>query len=65
MLRCNMTKPGSWKPVLNENDPKCLVLSNALNFDPRVNFICLDLPNFVEHTATFSSGMNTLEDEME
>jgi hypothetical protein len=33
--------------------------------DPRINFVCLDFPDFVEHTDSFSSSKAQLNEDLE
>lgn len=49
ILRGNKKKPGNCLSTLSYSDPKTLLLSNTIHKDPRINFICLDFPDFVEH----------------
>lgn len=49
MLRGNKKRPGSCLSTLSYSDPKTLLLSSIIHKDPRINFICLDFPDFVEH----------------
>ena len=49
MLRGNTAKPGHIMRVLNTSDPKTEILPRWIQRDPRLNFICLDFPDFVEH----------------
>jgi hypothetical protein len=65
MLRCNKKRPNAWQKTLSYDDPKRTLLSNALQDDPRVNFVCLDFPDFVEHTSAFTSGEEQLNDDLE
>ena len=49
MLRGNKCKPGHMMRVLSTSDPKTNILPRSIQGDPRVNFVCLDFPDFVEH----------------
>lgn len=49
MLRGNAAKPGHLMRVLSQSDPKTRILPKWIQRDPRLNFICLDFPDFVEH----------------
>lgn len=49
MLRGNTAKPGHIMRVLNQSDSKTKILPRWIQRDPRINFICLDFPDFVEH----------------
>ena len=65
MLRGNRPKPGHYMKTLSANDPKTRIMpqvsqtfsrtthlsifSQQITKDPRINFICLEFPDFVEH----------------
>lgn len=55
ILRGNKRPPTSYiSRALSWNDPKAQFVKE-LN-DGRINFVCLDFPDIVEHTDTFASG---------
>ena len=49
MLRGNRVKPGHFLSTISESDTKRQLLANWIQKDPRINFVCLDFPDFVEH----------------
>lgn len=49
ILRGNKCKPGYMMRVLSTSDQKTMILPRSIQGDPRINFICLDFPDFVEH----------------
>ena len=49
MLRGNKKRPGNCFGTLSYSDPKTLLLPSMIHKDPRINFICLDFPDFIEH----------------
>jgi hypothetical protein len=54
MLRGNKKSPHAYfQRSLSWNDPK-VQLVKELN-DGRINFVCLDFPDIVEHTDSFAS----------
>jgi hypothetical protein len=56
MLRNNKKRQGDYSELLKNGDPKMLILGNSMENDPRINFVCLDFPDFVEHTEEFQGG---------
>jgi hypothetical protein len=66
MIRRNKKKPGDWNPILQPENSKLQILSNAIENDPRINFVCLEFPELVEHTHAFGQGDKTnLNDDLE
>lgn len=53
ILRGNKRSPTAYLRVLSGNDPKALLIKE-LN-DPRINFVCQDFPDIVEHMDSFPS----------
>ncbi len=75
MLRGNKRKPGYLQRVLSSSDPKINKVPNVsplyLTFqyimsDPRVLFICLDYPDFVENVSVISgNGKSDLNESLD
>lgn len=51
VLMGNRKPPAAYLRTLSANDPKALLVRNYN--DPRVNFVCLDFPEVVEHIDAF------------
>lgn len=48
-------------PALKSNDTKLEILKDFN--DPRINFVCLDYPNFLEHIDPFDGSSEDKLDE--
>lgn len=63
LLRGNSKPPNSYMRVMSSNDERLNILNDWV--DPRVNFMCLDYPNFLEHIDSFDgSSSESLEQGM-
>ena len=64
LLRNNLRAPMNYMKSMNANDNRLKILQNY--FDPRINFICLDFPNFLEHIDSFDGNTEeSLEEGLE
>lgn len=54
VLRGNRKKPGAILKLLKSNDPKAEFVSEE-SYDQRILFLCLDLPQVMEHIEYFDN----------
>mmetsp|Transcript_17793 Transcript_17793/g.15703 ORF Transcript_17793/g.15703 Transcript_17793/m.15703 type:complete len:88 (+) Transcript_17793:362-625(+) len=54
VIRGNRKKPGALLRTLNKNDPRSQFIPED-QYDLRSIFLCLDLPQTLEHVAWFNS----------
>ena len=60
LLRGNSKPPNFYMRVMGSSDERLDILNDWV--DPRVNFVCLDYPNFLEHIDSFDgSSSESLE----
>ena len=57
-----MKAPYSYMRSMNSNDNRLNILSGYV-YDPRINFICLDYPDFLEHIDSFDGSTEEKLDE--
>lgn len=76
MLRGNKRKPGYLQRVLSSTDPKINRVPNVSHFfadlaqyimnDPRILFVCLDYPDFVENVSAITgNGKSDLNESLD
>lgn len=61
VLRGNRKKPGAIMRTLSRNDDRVLLPDRH---DPRILFLCLDLPDIPEHIEAFDGG-DTLNEKLQ
>ena len=54
VLRSNKRSPGAFFKTLSAGDRRCQLLNH--NYDPRVNFVALDMPELPEQIECFENG---------
>jgi len=65
LLRSNRKSPKNYMPSLNAKDER-LELLESFDIDPRINFICLDYPEFIEVIDSFTgSSEEKLDEELD
>ena len=61
LLRNNLKAPANYMRSMNSNDNRLNILKNYI--DPRINFVCLDYPSFLEHIDGFDGSSEESLDE--
>ena len=61
LLRNNIKAPMFYMRSLSSNDSRLNLLKN--NWDPRINFVCLDYPNKLEHIDPIKGSSSDVLDE--
>lgn len=62
VLRGNRKKPGAILRVLNNNDLRARYITDE-NYDQRILFLCLDLPQVMEHIECFDDP-DTMDEKL-
>jgi len=61
LLRNNMKSPKNYMKTMSTSDTRLNLLKDFE--DPRINFVCLDYPNFLEHIDTFEGTTDEVINE--